>query len=139
MCGIAGFAGGDAADEDLEPVALAQRLEGMFAFAIWDETRGRLVLARDRLGKKPLYYWTDGRQLVFGSELRSVLAHPDVPRQLNTNVLGPYLTFGYAPTPETFYEGVRSVPPGHVLIFRPGAGIELTAFWELTVPSPHLD
>ncbi|MBV9920928.1 MAG: asparagine synthetase B, partial [Pseudonocardia sp.] len=77
--------------EQLEPVELAASLEGMFAFAVWDERRGRLVLGRDRLGKKPLYYWSDGRDLVFGSEIKAVLADPRVPRRLDTGALPGYL------------------------------------------------
>lgn len=98
--------------EALEPVALASRVEGMFAFAIWDQRRRRLLLGRDRFGKKPLYYWHDGDQLVFASEIKSVLANPRVPRQLRPDAIPAFLTFGYVPTPDTFYEGIRSVPPG---------------------------
>ena len=67
----------------LDPVELARRLDGMFAFAVWDERRGRLVLGRDRFGKKPLYYWCSAGRLVFGSEIKAVLAHPAVPRRLD--------------------------------------------------------
>ncbi len=84
----------------------------MFAFAVWDERRGRLVLGRDRLGKKPLYYWCSGGRLVFGSEIKAVLADPAVPRRLDPGAIPAYLTFGYVPTPRTFFEGVRSLPPG---------------------------
>ena len=69
--------------EDLPPVELARRLDGMFAFAVWDERRGRLVLGRDRVGKKPLYYWHGDGRLVFGSEIKAVLADPSVPRGLD--------------------------------------------------------
>ena len=69
--------------EDLDPVALPRRLDGMFAFAVWDDKRRRLVLGRDRFGKKPLYYWHSHRRLAFGSELPAVLADHDVPRRLD--------------------------------------------------------
>jgi asparagine synthase (glutamine-hydrolysing) len=115
--------------EDLEPVELATSLDGMFAFAVWDERRGRLVLGRDRFGKKPLYYWTDGSRVVFGSEIKSVLANPHVPRRLRTEAIAPYLTFGYVPTPDTFFEGVRSVPPGHVLVAEPGREPRIERYW----------
>jgi asparagine synthase (glutamine-hydrolysing) len=115
--------------EDLDPVALATRLEGMFALAIWDDRRRRLILARDRFGKKPLYYWTHGDRLVFGSEIKSVLANPHVPRRLRREAIAPYLTFGYVPTPDTFFEGVRSVPPGHVLVAEPGREPRLERYW----------
>src|SRR3954452_15549020 len=96
--------------ESLDLVALARAVDGMFAFAVWDQRRQRLILARDRLGKKPLFYWTDGRRLVFGSEIKALLQHPLVPRELNPHAIPAYLTFGYVPTPYTFYEGIRSVP-----------------------------
>src|SRR3954451_8847616 len=69
--------------EELPPARLAERLDGMFARAVWDERRGRLVLARDRVGKKPLYYWAGQGRLVFGSEIKAVLDHPAVPRRLD--------------------------------------------------------
>ncbi|MEA2193853.1 MAG: hypothetical protein QOG42_287 [Solirubrobacteraceae bacterium] len=116
--------------EELEPVALAVVLEGMFTVAAWDEPRGRLVLARDRFGKKPLYYFHDGRRLVFGSEIKSVLAHPHVPRELRADVIPDYLTFGYVPTPDTFFAGIQSVPPGHVLVATTAGEVRLERYWE---------
>jgi asparagine synthase (glutamine-hydrolysing) len=120
--------------EELEPAALAESLEGMFAFAVWDDRRGRLILGRDRFGKKPLYYWHHGERLVFGSEIKSVLAHPDVPRRLRHDVIPAYLTFGYVPTPDTFFEGIRSVPPGHVLLAEPGYEPTLLRYWAPRFP-----
>ncbi|MEA2137508.1 MAG: hypothetical protein QOG56_658 [Solirubrobacteraceae bacterium] len=116
--------------EDCEPVELARRLDGMFALAVWDERRRRLVLARDRVGKKPLYYFHDGRTLVFGSEVKAVLAHPAVARELEPSALAAYLTFGYVPTPRTFFRGIRSVPPGHVLVLEAGAAPEIRSYWD---------
>jgi len=116
--------------EGRDSVALARRLDGMFAFAVWDERRERLTLGRDRVGKKPLYYWSDGESLVFGSEIKAVLAHPAVPRRLDPGAIPAYLTFGYVPTPRTFFEGVRSVPPGHVLRLEAGAEPLLERYWE---------
>ena len=123
--------------EALEPVALASRVEGMFAFAIWDQRRRRLLLGRDRFGKKPLYYWHDGDQLVFASEIKSVLANPRVPRQLRPDAIPAFLTFGYVPTPDTFYEGIRSVPPGHVLVAEHGREPRLERYWEPRYPSAN--
>lgn len=114
--------------EDLEPVELARALEGMFAFAVWDERRGRLILGRDRPGKKPLYYWHEAGRLVFASEIKALLADERVPRRLNRRAIPAYLTFGYAPTPHTFFEGVMSVPPGHVLVFDED-GLRLEPYW----------
>ena len=120
--------------EDHEPRALASRLDGMFAFALWDEPRQRLVLGRDRVGKKPLYYWAGGGELVFGSELKAVLAHPRVPRRLEPRAIPAHLMFGYVPTPLTFFEGVLSVPPGHVLIAEPGKAPVIEQYWRPRVP-----
>lgn len=116
--------------EDLPPVELARRLHGMFAFAVWDARRGRMVLGRDRLGKKPLYYWSDGRDLVFGSEIKAVLADPRVPRRLDEAALPGYLAYGYAPSPGTFFEGIRSVPPGHVLVWEAGGPSQVQCYWD---------
>lgn len=115
--------------EDVDPVELAGALHGMFAFAVWDRRRRRLVLGRDRLGKKPLYYWHNESTLVFGSEIKAVLAHPAVPARLNEAVVPAYLAFGYAPTPSTFYDGVLSVPPGHVLVVDGDGPPRLFKYW----------
>ena len=116
--------------EHHDPVALANRLDGMFAFAVWDERRQRLMLGRDRVGKKPLYYWSDGEALVFGSEIKAVLAHPAVPRRLDEGAIPAYLTFGYVPTPRTFFKGIHSLPPGHVLSLEPGTAPLIQRYWE---------
>ncbi len=129
--------------EDHDAVALAQRLDGMFAFAVWDERRERLVLGRDRLGKKPLHYWHSPEEFVFASEIKGVLAHPAVPRRLDPAAIPAYLTFGYTPTPHTFFAGIRSLPPGHVLTLEPGGEPQLERYWEPRIPSDddggHLD
>jgi asparagine synthase (glutamine-hydrolysing) len=116
--------------EDLPPVELGEALDGMFAFAVWDERRERLVLGRDRFGKKPLYYWTGNGTFVFASEIKGILAHPAVPRRLAPAAIPAYLTFGYVPSPKTFFEGIRSVPPGHVLTVEPGEAPSLARYWE---------
>ena len=119
--------------EELEPVEVARRLDGMFAFAVWDDRRQRLVLGRDRLGKKPLFYWYDSGRLVFASEIKAVLAHPLVARDLDPAALPAYLTFGYVPTPRTFFAGINSVPPGHVLTLD-ASGLHLERYWAPQVP-----
>ncbi|MEA2125193.1 MAG: hypothetical protein QOI80_1975 [Solirubrobacteraceae bacterium] len=91
------------------------RLDGMFAAAIWDGRSGRLLLARDRTGKKPLFYWTDGRSLAFGSEIKAVLAAPGVPRTADVSRLAEFLTFGYVPNPATLHTGIAQVPPASVV------------------------
>ena len=120
--------------EDCDGAALARRLDGMFAFAIWDRDRRRLLLGRDRVGKKPLYYWHDGSTFVFASEIKGVLANRAVPRRLNPRALPAYLTFGYVPTPETFFDEIRSVPPAHVLTLSAAAAPELKRYWDLNIP-----
>jgi asparagine synthase (glutamine-hydrolysing) len=122
--------------EGAEPVEMAARLNGMFAFATWDSSRRRLVLGRDRLGKKPLYYWTDGMTLVFASEIKALLKHPSVPHRMATDAIPAYLTFGYVPTPRTFFDGILSVPPAHVLVFEPGSAPRVERYWEPSVPGP---
>jgi asparagine synthase (glutamine-hydrolysing) len=120
--------------ESLDPVSLARHLDGMFAFAVWDDRRRRLVLGRDRLGKKPLYYWTDGGSLVFGSEIKAVLANPRVPRRLDATAIPGYLAFGYVPTPRSFFDGIQSLPPGHVLTFDLDGPPVVERYWEPRVP-----
>ncbi len=115
--------------EELDPVALAQKLDGMFAFAVWRNRDRRLVIGRDRLGKKPLYYFHRGDTFVFGSELKAVLAHPDVPRELDDDAIGPYLSFGYVPSPRTIYRGIKSVPPGCVLTIEDGGEPRVERYW----------
>lgn len=132
--------------EECAPKELAGRLDGMFAFAVWDAVRERLILGRDRFGKKPLYYWTSGDTLVFASEIKGVLAHPDVPREPDPGAIPAYLTFGYVPTPRTFFAGVRSLPPGHVLTVDAGGTPRVECYWtperrerQAGRPAPSLD
>ena len=121
--------------EELDAVSLARRLHGMFAFAVWDNRRGRLILGRDRLGKKPLYYWSGGGRVVFASEIKAVLADPRVPRRLDPGAIPAYLTFGYVPTPRTFFEGVSILPPGHVLLAERNGEVHTEPYWEPAIPS----
>jgi asparagine synthase (glutamine-hydrolysing) len=120
--------------ESHDAVSLARKLDGMFAFAIWDRQRERLFLGRDRVGKKPLYYWRSARTFVFASEIKGVLAHPDVPCELDQRAISAYLTFGYVPTPHTFFAGVKSLPPAHVLTLEPGDDPSIERYWQLEVP-----
>jgi asparagine synthase (glutamine-hydrolysing) len=96
------------------------RFRGMFAVAFWTESRKRLVLARDRMVIKPLYYYRDGEELYFGSELKAILEHPEVPRVLNLEALDAYLSVNYIPGPQTLIEGILKVRPGHFLDWRRG-------------------
>jgi asparagine synthase (glutamine-hydrolysing) len=112
-----------------------QSLRGMFALALWDGRKREMWLARDRLGKKPLYYFADGQRLIFGSEIKCILAYPDVPRTLNRRVLPLYLAYGYIPAPETIYAGIRMLRPGYWLRVSTGQ-IEERAYWEVPIPTP---
>ena len=107
-----------------------KRLNGMFAIAIWDATRDRLFLARDRIGEKPLYYYHDKGRLVFGSEIKAILADPAIPRELNPAGLSNFLAFGHAIAPETIYRNIRKLLPGHYLLARDGA-IEIHEYWDV--------
>jgi asparagine synthase (glutamine-hydrolysing) len=106
-----------------------ERLRGMFAFAVWDRRERRLFLARDRVGKKPLHYALAGRTLVFGSEIKSLLQHPGVKREINLRAISDFLSFGYVPDPATAFAGVRKLPPGHTLTFKDGL-INTRRYWD---------
>lgn len=90
--------------------ACVHLLRGMFAFAIWDTKKRRLFLARDRFGKKPLYYWEANGKLVFGSEIKALLAYPFIPRDVDLAALDLYLTLQYVPTSFTMFAGLLSEP-----------------------------
>lgn len=125
--------------EDASAVELANALHGMFAFAVWDARRETLTLARDRVGKKPLYFWCDGTSIVFASEIKGVLAHPAVPRDLDTTQIAPYLATGYVPSPATMFAGIRSLPPGSALTFTVEKGLRVERYWRApTGPSDDL-
>ena len=110
-------------------VEVAEALDGMFAFGLWDQARRRLVLARDRMGKKPLYYVVVGGRLVFASEIRALLAHPDVARRLDLVALNEYLTFSNVPEPRTLFEGIRKLPAGHALVCDQRGNLAITRYW----------
>jgi asparagine synthase (glutamine-hydrolysing) len=93
-------------------------LNGMFALAIWDRRQRQLVLARDRLGKKPLYYQWRDRQLLFGSELKALAEAPSFDCRISPGSIDAYLTYQYVPHPESIYRSVRKLPPGHFAVFR---------------------
>jgi asparagine synthase (glutamine-hydrolysing) len=105
------------------------RLNGMWAFAIWDHSHKRLFLARDRLGIKPLHYCVEGERFVFGSEMKSLFA-AGVPRIADRSLLDVYLTFGYIPAPHSFFSGVRKLLPGQYLI-TDGGRTEIHRYWDL--------
>ena len=116
--------------------AFVRRLQGMFAIAVWDEPRGRLILARDRLGKKPLV-WTrlpDGT-LAFASETKALLRLPDVPRDVDLRAVDEYLALQYVPRDRTGFAAIKRVPPGHVLVAQ-GDSERIERYWE---PQPSAE
>ncbi len=109
---------------------LVHQLRGMFAFAIWDAKKQRLLLGRDRVGKKPLYWRADGTSLTFGSELKSLVQDPAMPREVDPVALHHYLTYQYVPAPWSIYQGVRKLEPGHLLVWQDGVQ-EIRRYWRL--------
>ncbi len=108
---------------------LVHELRGMFAFALWDSRRRRLLVARDRLGIKPLYYWDSAGQLAFASELKSLRELDDFPAEVDPAAVARYLALGYVPEPQSIYRGVRKLPPGHLLTWESGRGVEVSRYW----------
>jgi asparagine synthase (glutamine-hydrolysing) len=107
-----------------------KHLRGMFAIAIWDQNKDELFLARDRLGIKPLYYTDNGERLIFGSEIKSILINPDVDAKVHTSSLINYFAYGYVPDPETMFEGIHKIPPGHMLIYKNGR-LDIIKYWDV--------
>ena len=112
----------------------AAALDGMFAFAIWDARQGKLVLARDRAGKKPLFVYDDGKRIAFASEIKALLAHPELDVAPDPSVLPAYFVYGYVPHPQTFYKHVRQVEPGSVLTIDRSGARRSRRYWQLEFP-----
>jgi asparagine synthase (glutamine-hydrolysing) len=112
------------------------RLNGMFALGLWDEGRRELVLARDRFGKKPLYYAHLGHTLLFGSELKALRQHSQCPGEIDAEALSHYLTLEYVPTPWSILSGVRKLPAGHLLRWREGR-VSVERWWDLSFGESH--
>lgn len=106
-----------------------QLLRGMFTFALYDGRKDTLFIARDRLGIKPLYYWQGPGRLVFGSEIKSILACPDVPRNASATSVDAYLRLRYVPGPESIFEGIRKLPAAHFLEYRDRQAV-LSRYWK---------
>jgi len=106
-----------------------ERLRGMFAFAIWDTRKRALFLARDRVGVKPLHYCLTGETLVFASEIKSILQHPLVDREVNLEAISDFLTYGYVPDPASAFRGIFKLMPGHTLTFKDGR-LSTRCYWD---------
>src|SRR5258707_4493471 len=103
----------------------------MFGLALWDAREHRLLVARDRLGKKPLVYYADAHGgLAFASELQALLAHPSVPREVDPRAIDDYLTYLYVPAPTTAYRNVKKLPPGHRLVWQAGH-VTVEPYWQV--------
>lgn len=113
------------------------RLEGMFALAIWDARAGRLLLARDRTGKKPLYYSTSGGRLTFGSEIKALLASSWIDATVDETAIPEFMTYGYVPTPRTMYRDVLQVPPGSTVVFDQAGASEPREYWNPLPSGPQ--
>jgi asparagine synthase (glutamine-hydrolysing) len=118
-------------------VDLVHRLRGMFAFAVWDRDRQRLILARDRVGKKPLYWRSDNASIRFASELKSLAQDPGTSREVDPVALHHYLTYQYVPAPWAIYRGVNKLPPGHVLVWERGSA-SVERYWRLDSTRRHV-
>src|SRR5262245_53343434 len=109
-------------------------LEGMFAVAIWDEREQRLTLARDRAGKKPLFYYRDGRLLAFASEMKSFFAHPDVAMDPDPSAFPSYFIYGYVPGPSTIYQRVLQLEPGTLMTIDADGRTASRQYWHVRYP-----
>lgn len=112
-----------------EGTEFLRHVEGMFALALWDARRRQLVLARDRLGKKPLVYRLEPDRLLFASELKSLLEVPGAPREIDPSALDEYLAYQYVPYPNTIFRGIRKLPPGHLAVYR-DRQLRIEAYWK---------
>jgi len=115
--------------EEMGP-GLVERLRGIFAFALWDAPRKQLLLARDRLGKKPLYYWHRDGLFLFGSEIKALLCHPAVSRAVDWEAFHHYLAFGYTPADRSIFDGIAKLPPAHTATLLDGT-LKLERYWTL--------
>jgi asparagine synthase (glutamine-hydrolysing) len=111
--------------------AFVEHLNGMFAIALWDPQKKKLMLARDRFGEKPLYYGIFDGKLLYASEPKALLAHPSVKRELDLNSLREYLSFDYVPAPRSIYKGISKLPAAHILVVENGE-VRTRRYWNLT-------
>lgn len=117
---------------------MPRHLRGQFAGALWDANERRLLLFRDRFGQTPLYYWHDERQIIFASEIKALLVHPDVPRQSaldDPQNLGIYLSYGYVPAPQTAFAGICALQPGQILTWQDG-DLRTHSYWQAPPLNP---
>lgn len=123
--------------EELGPECL-QKLRGMFAFAIWDGNTRTMLLARDRVGIKPLYYFLNHSSLVFASEIKAILADPAIKGEIAPEIIDRFLTFLYVPGEDTLLKGIQKLAPGHYLLVKNGRPV-IKQYWDLEFPESHED
>ena len=118
-------------------VESVKHLRGMFALALWDNNKGQLFLARDRLGKKPLYYAQTDKHLIFGSEMKAILSNPEVKKEIDLNALDYYLTYYYIPSPLSIFKGIRKLPPASYLVCGSQGNTKIERFWQIDYRAKH--
>lgn len=111
-----------------------EKLRGMFAIALWDDRRKKLLLIRDRIGKKPLYYYLNKDRLLFASEMKALLEDQSIPKEIDPDALDSYLSFGYVPSPLSIFKAIRKLPPAHLACYSP-SGFSLRQYWHLNMES----
>lgn len=118
-------------------VECVKHLRGMFALALWDNNKGQLFLARDRLGKKPLYYAQANKYLIFGSEMKSIMANPEVKKEIDLNALDYYLAYYYIPAPLSIFKGIRKLPPASYLVCDSNGNTKIERYWQIDYRAKH--
>jgi asparagine synthase (glutamine-hydrolysing) len=114
-----------------------KHLRGMFALALWDNNKNQLFLARDRLGKKPLYYAQTDKYLIFGSEMKAILANPEVKKEIDLEALDYYLTYYYIPAPLSIFKGIRKLPPASFLVCDSAGAVTIERYWDIDYRPKH--
>ncbi len=117
--------------------SFVEKLRGMFAIGLWDSRNKKLILTRDRVGKKPLYYYLDQHRIVFASELKAVIALPGIPKELDIQALDAYLSFGYVPSPLSIFKHIRKLPPASVAVCTTKS-FNVREYWNLDMTQPDL-
>jgi asparagine synthase (glutamine-hydrolysing) len=119
-------------------IGCVNHLNGMFAFAIWDQKKRQIFIARDHLGIKPLFYCYQKNRLIFGSEIKAILEFPHIEQEIDLKALDQFLSIEYILAPRTIYTGIKKLPPGHFLIFN-DRGLYIKRYWEVNAAPIHLD
>lgn len=112
-------------------IEAVKKFRGMFAFALWDSSKEQLILVRDRTGIKPLYYYFDGNLFIFASEIKAIISHPRVKKELNLGALHLFLQLGYIPTPYSIFKNIHKLEPGHCLILDKDKKIKKIKYWDV--------